>query len=81
MDAYEARGGFAHGVFVEREWVMQDVAVDRGGNYFAAIDAVAVDFAVRGPASIELRAGFFRVQDADGGREDGVQGALKFLRG
>ncbi len=60
---------------------MQHVAVQHRRDYFAAIDAVAIDFAVGGPAGIKLRAGFFRLHDADRGREDGVQGALKFLRG
>ena len=69
VDTHETHRRIAHGVFVERERIMQDIAVQHGRDNFSAVDAIAIDFAVRGPARVELRAGFFGLQDADGRRK------------
>src|ERR1700757_4211675 len=44
----------------------------------AAPDAVAVGFSLGLPASVEIGADFFGSNDANGGGEEGVEGALKF---
>ncbi len=81
MHAHETRGGVAHGIFVQRKRVMQHVAPQHRGNDFAAIQTVAIDFAAGGPASVEVRAHFLGGHNANRGRQQRVQRAVKFGSG
>lgn len=71
----------AHGVFIKRKRIVQDITPEHRRNDFPAIEAVAVDFPARGPARVEVGAHFLGRYDANGGREKRVERALKFSRG
>src|ERR1700741_3340406 len=48
------------------------------GQHLAAPDAIAIGFSLSLPAGVEIGADFFCGYDANGGRKQGVEGALKF---
>src|SRR6266436_5090390 len=81
MRADIARGGPPHGVFVERKRVVQNVAPEHRWNNFPSVDAVTVDFSARRPARMKVRADFLGGGDANRGREQRVQSALKLACG
>ena len=81
MHADEAGRGVAHGVLIERKRIMQHVAPQHGRDDFAAIQTIAINFAAGRPARVEVRADLLGCGDANGGRQKGVQGTLKFARG
>ena len=78
MFAFEFAGGLGHGGFVERARIVERALVFEWREDLAAPDAVAVGFSLGLPASVEIGADFFRGDDADCGRKEGVQGALEF---
>src|SRR5579864_8486327 len=60
---------------------MERALVFEWRQHLTAPDAVAVGFSLGLPASVEIGADFFCGDDADGGRKQGVQGALEFCGG
>ena len=45
----------------------------------AAIDSIAIGLSVRQPTCVEIVSHFFALDDANGGRQQSVQCALKFV--
>src|SRR5258708_23171166 len=80
VHANEPRRRVAHGVFVQREWVVENVTPNCGRHDFSAIEAIAVGLAARGPAGIAIRADLFVARDSNRWTKQRVQRALKFLR-
>src|SRR6266496_465191 len=65
VHANEPRRRVAHSVFVQREWVVENVTPNCGRHHFSAIEAIAVGLAARGPAGIEIRADLFCAESPD----------------
>ena len=57
---------------------MERALVVERRQHRSTVNAVAICFSLRLPASVKIGAYFFGGDDADRGRDQGVQGALKF---
>ena len=80
MGAYHQSGGTIHHIEIEGHIGMQSIPTGKYVGVGACLNKVAILLLLGGETCVEFRIGFLRVQNADIGRQMGIQGDGELVR-